>query len=159
MKIRFATMEDIPVFVEIGSRFHAISRFANYDYNAQRVADSLRSIIGKGQDDQGTHCFFVAENSEGEAVGALIGCVEKHLFSEQSVASVIQYGVLPEKRMGGAGMKLLAAFRKWAENRNAFELSIGVTSGMDMAKTDRLLRRLGFQQTGGNYSLSISNDG
>lgn len=155
MKIRFATLDDIPACIAIGRRMHAATRFAAYDYDAARVAQNLRAVIETGQNAQGTHCFFVAESGAGEIVGALIGCVERHFFSELRVASVIHYDVLPDKRMGGAGLKLLTAFRKWAENRGVFELSVGINSGIHLDKMDRFLRRLGFRPTGGNYSLAL----
>lgn len=133
-----------------------MTRFAAYDYNPERVALQLRAAIETGQNRNGTHCFFVAEDSHGQPVGGLIGCVERHFFSEQLVASVVHYDVLPEKRMSGAGLRLLMAFRKWAENRGAVELNAGVNSGTDLEKMDRFLRKLGFQQTGGNYSLALT---
>jgi len=156
MKIRFATLEDVPVFVDMGRKFHSLTRFGVYDYNAERVAQQLSAAIETGQNRNGTHCFFVAEDSQGQPVGGLIGCMEQHFFSEQMVASVIHYDVLPEKRMGGAGLRLLMAFRKWAENRGAVELNAGVNSGTDLDKMDRFLRKLGFKQTGGNYSLALA---
>ncbi len=58
--------------------------------------------------------------------------------------------------MSGAGLKLLAAFRNWAENRDVFELSVGISSGVELEKMDRFLKRLGFRQTGGNYALELS---
>lgn len=155
MKIRFATLEDIPAVVEAGREFHAMTRFSAYDYNVERLSENLRAVISAGQNAHGTHCFFVAEDDCGKFCGGLIGCAERHFFSHQLVASVIHYDVLPEKRMSGAGLKLLTAFRKWAENRSAFELSVGVNSGIAMDKMDRFLKRLGFEQTGGNYSLTI----
>lgn len=155
MKIRFATIEDVPTFVELGKRFHEMTRFHVYEYNADRVTEQLHAVIHNGQNQKGTHCFFVAEDSSGQPVGGLIGCVEKHFFSDHLVASVIHYDVLPEKRMGGAGLKLLTAFRKWAENRGVAELSAGVNSGVGLEKMDRFLQRIGFKQTGGNYSLSL----
>lgn len=151
MKIRFATPEDLPSIVEVGQRFHAATRFAAYDYNSNRVANQLRAVLVN----PGTHCLLVAADSEGNIVGLLIGCIERHIFSDQPVASVIHYDVLPEKRMGGAGVRLLTAFRKWAENRSAYELSAGVNSGVNLDQTDRFLRRLGFHLTGGNYSLAL----
>lgn len=156
MKIRFATPDDVPAFVELGRRFHAMTRFASYTYNPERVAQQLHAVIGIGQNKNGTHCFFVAEDSQGQPVGGIIGCVEQHFFSDRFVASVIHYDVLPEKRMGGAGLRLLAAFRKWAENRGAVELSAGVNSGVELEKMNRFLQRLGFLQTGGNYSLLLT---
>lgn len=159
MKIRFATLNDIPAAVETGRTFHAMTRFSAYEYNVQQLSENLAAVIAAGQNAKGTHCFFVAEDDAGKFCGGLIGCAERHFFSHQLVASVIHYDVLPEKRMSGAGLKLLTAFRKWAENRGAFELSVGVNSGVAMEQMDRFLKRLGFAQTGGNYSLAIGDPG
>lgn len=152
MKIRFATLEDIPAFVEMARIFHELTRFKEYDYNPERVASNLQAIV---ENSRAAHCFFVAEDSSGKPVGGLIGCVESHFFSEKLVASLIHYDVLPEKRMGGAGLKLLTAFKKWAENRGAFELSVGINSGTDLQQMDSFLRKLGFEMTGGNYSMKL----
>lgn len=137
---------------------HAMTRFAAYDFNADRVAQNLRAVIEAGQNAYKTHCFFVAEDDAGRIFGALIGGVERHFFSDLLVASVIHYDVLPDRRMSGAGFKLLTVFRKWAENRGAFELSVGINSGVDLEKMDGFLKRLGFRLTGGNYALSLSSD-
>lgn len=155
MKIRFAKLEDVPAVVQAGREFHAMTRFAAYDYDPNRVAQNLQAVIATGQDDKGTHCFLVAEDNQGKFCGGLIGCAERHFFSDRLVASVIHYDVLPDKRMSGAGLKLLTAFRTWAENRGVFELSVGINSGVEMEKMDRFLKRLGFKPTGGNYSLAL----
>lgn len=156
MKIRFATVTDIPACVEIGRRMHGMTRFSQYDYNAARVSKNLWAVIETGQNGKGTHCFFVAEDQTGKIIGALIACIERHFFSDLSVASVIHYDVLPERRMSGAGLRLLTAFHKWAENRDVFELSVGVNSGVEIGKMDRFLKRLGFRPTGGNYSMCMA---
>jgi L-amino acid N-acyltransferase YncA len=153
MKIRVATMDDIPALLELGRSIHATTRFRLFKYSPARVADNLAAVI---QDKRGIYCFLVAEDARGVAVGVLVGCLERHIFSdEQLVATLIHYDVLPEKRMGGAGLRLLSAFRQWAENRGAFELNAGISSGTDLARMDRFMRRLGFEQTGGNYSLIL----
>jgi N-acetylglutamate synthase-like GNAT family acetyltransferase len=152
MKIRFGTSDDIPAFVELARTFQSRTRFKDYVFNPERVAANLRAAI---ESPRGTHCFIVAENSAGKPVGCLVGCVERHFFSDQVVASVIQYNLLPENRMGGAGLKLLTAFKKWAENRGAYELAVGINSGTDLAQMDSFLRKLGFQMTGGNYSMVL----
>src|SRR5574340_1302560 len=107
MKIRYATLDDIPASVETGRRFHAMTRFAAYDYDAERVARNLRALIELGANATRPHCFFIVEDSDGQPAGILIGCIESHTFSAQPVASVIHYVVLPEKRMSGAGLRLL----------------------------------------------------
>ena len=152
MKIRAAIQEDVPVFVEMARTFHENTRFKAYDYVPELVEKHLTAVV---ENPRGAHCFFVVENKDGVAVGGLVACVEKHFFSDQLVASVIHYDVLPEFRMGGAGLKLLTAFKKWAENRGVYEISAGVNSGVDIDKMDRFLRKLGFEHTGGNYAMKL----
>jgi len=152
MKIRFGTLDDVPDFVELARIFLSQTRYKNYDFNGERLAVNLRAVIEKPND---THCFFIAEDASGKSVGCLIGCTERHFFSDQIVASVIHYDMLPEKRMGGGGLKLLTAFKKWAENRGAHELSVGINSGANLNRMDSFLRKLGFELTGGNYSMQL----
>lgn len=156
MTIRFATIEDIPALVEVGQKFHELTRFKTMEYNATRVAQQVSAVIHVGQQGRGSHCFFVAENKEGAIVGVLLGCLEQHFFSDSLIASLIHYDVLPGWRMSGAALRLMSAFRTWAENRGAVELSAGVNSGTHIDKTDRFLRRMGFAQTGGNYALALN---
>jgi len=155
MKVRFATLDDIDATVEMGRSVFPETRYKVYDYDAERIASTLKEIV---QSDKGTHCLIVATNADEKIVGCLIGCVEQHIFSNQPVASVIVYIVSPGYRMGGAGLKLLTAFKKWAENRGAFEITAGVSSGTDLGKMDTFLRKLGFQLTGGNYSMQLGRE-
>lgn len=152
MKIRFGTVEDIPAFVELARIFQAQTRFKEYSFNPERVAANLRAAI---ENPRGIHCLIVAEDAEGKPIGCLVGCADKHFFSDDVVASVIQYNLLPEKRMSGAGLKMLTAFKKWAENRGASELAVGINSGTNLKQMDSFLRKLGFQMTGGNYSMVL----
>ena len=152
MKVRFATLDDIDATVEMGRAMIKETRYKSYDFNGERFGSTLKGII---ESERGAHCLFVASNAEDQIIGCLIGCVEQHIFSEEPVASVVVFGVLPKYRMGGAGLKLLTAFKKWAENRGAIEITAGVSSGIDLGKMDTFLRKLGFQLTGGNYSMQL----
>lgn len=152
MEIRFANISDIPGFVEAGRRVHQLTRFKANGYDETRVGNSLRAII---ENPTGAHCFIVAVDTSGCPVGWIIGCIEQHFFSSQLIASIINIGVLPERRMSGAGVRLLSAFRKWATNRGAVELMAGVNSGIDQKRQDRFLRRIGFDLVGGNYAMDL----
>jgi GNAT superfamily N-acetyltransferase len=154
--IRPARIEDVPAFVEAGRQIHATTRFRSYDYDSEKLASTLRGIV---EAPHGGYCFIAAVDDQGQAVGWVIGCVEQQIFSNCLVASIIHFGVLPGRRMSGAAMRLLAAFRGWAENRGAFELAAGVSSGVDMDKMDRFYRKLGFRLTGGNYAMTLPRAG
>lgn len=151
-QIRFAETKDIPALVEGGSRMHAMTRFRHQPFDAQRMTNAFAELIHRGQ---GKYVFFVAENSRGQVVGALIGVLEHQIFSSALTASVMHIDVLPEARMGGYGVRLLKAFEQWAKNRRAIEINFGINSVDDDAELVRLTRfarRLGYQMVGANFS-------
>ena len=147
MPIRFATPDDIPALVELGRRMHAITRFRCYSYDEARVAAALRKILGE----RSRYACFVAEGAGGAIAGALIAVLERHIFSEALVASVMHFDVLPEKRMGGYAVKLLVALERWAANRNAAEIALGVNSALNGDAITTFAQRIGFSHVGGNY--------
>ncbi len=100
------------------------------------------------------YCLLQAEAGS-EVVGMLMGVAAPHFHAPELGASLLSWYVLPEHRGSLAAVKLLHGFRRWARDRGAVRLYIGVTSGIDVARTDRLLRRLGFRQTGGNYEAAL----
>jgi hypothetical protein len=53
-------------------------------------------------------------------------------------------------RGGTAAVKLLLALNRWA---GADDLHLNVTTAIELVKTDRFPRKMGFRQTGGNYVL------
>lgn len=152
MAIRFARLEDIPTLIEIGRAYHSESRFKVYDYDLEKLTASLKALI---EDATGTRCFFVADDKEQKPYGVLLGHIESYFFSNLPVAQTILFWVHPEHRGGSAAVKLVTAFKKWAENRNAFEIAIGVNSAVHVNRADRFFKKLGFQLTGGNYSYMV----
>ncbi len=153
MEIRYATHADVPLLVEMGKTFHQNTRFKVFPYQPERVAATLNGILEKNQ---GNYAFLVAQRKDGSLAGGLIGVIEAHIFCDLPVASLVHYDVDPSARMSGAGYRLLLAFRKWAESRKAVELNVGISSGVELQKMDRFLKRLGFQISGGNYSLLLT---
>ena len=102
----------------------------------------------------GRYCLLQAERG-GRTVGLLSAAVGPYWYSSALGASVLAFYVLPEHRGSLAMIKLLHACRRWAGERGAAHLHVNVASGVDIARTDRLLKRLGFRLTGGNYRLAL----
>lgn len=149
MTIRFATLADVPVLVEGGSRMHALTRFRSQPYDAQRVAQAFVDLITQGQN---KYAFLVAVSADGRVVGALIGVLEQQIFSSALTASVMHFDVLPEARMGGYAPRLLNAFETWSTNRGAIEVVFGVNSGVDSERIGRFAKKMGFEAIGANYA-------
>ena len=153
MPIRFATVQDIAALVEGGRRMHAHTRFKTLDYDAARVAATFRQLIKQGQN---KYVFLVAQDTGGQIVGALIAVLEQHIFSAQLTASVMHYDVLPEKRMGGYGVRLLKAFEQWCGNRKVVEINLGVNSLTEMDSVGQFVRKMGYSKTGENFVRSLA---
>ena len=148
MSIRFATLNDIPALVEGGRRMHQHTRFKSFVYDPSRVATTFSHLIGLGQ---GKYVVMVAEDAQGGIAGALVAVLEQHIFSAQLTASVMHYDVLPEKRMGGHGVRLLKAFERWCANRKVVEINLGINSLTEMDSVGRFVRRMGYGKVGENF--------
>ena len=151
MTIRFATPTDVPALVQLGKHMHAITRFRTLDYDEARVAQTLTAALAQGKE---RYVCFLSEDSLGQVVGGLLAVLEKHIFSQQLTASIMHYDVLPEKRMGGYGVRLLKAFEQWCKNRQVVEINFGVNSADDadqLALLGRFAIKLGYSKVGENY--------
>ena len=147
--IRFTrTAEDIAARVEMNRLAHEeIGDGLPFDDDMVRRFYERR--IGRPD-----RCVLQAELS-GKIVGGLTGQVAPHFHCPRLGASLLGVYVLPEHRGSLAAVKLLHGFRCWAGEHGAVRIYAGVTSGIDIARTDRLLKRLGFRMTGGNYELAL----
>ncbi len=156
MAIRFARLEDIPPLVELGHTHLAEGRFKALGYDPDKLATNLKGLI---EDQSGARCFFVADDDEQKPFAALLGHIDSYFFSDTPIAQLIFFWVHPDHRGGRAAIKLMTAFKKWAENRKAQEIAVSVTSAIRIDKADTFFKKLGFQLTGGNYSYMVNNHG
>ncbi|MCF8054286.1 MAG: GNAT family N-acetyltransferase [Deltaproteobacteria bacterium] len=153
VKIRFATLNDVPAIAELGRDIYAEARASSHMlYDENKLAEQTKVVLGTRVS---TVCILLAEDSERKIVGIFAGYVNDYFYSETKVAANYIFYVRPEYRHQSIGLKLLTTFRKWAENRGAKEISISITSGTELERTDTNLKKLGFEYTGGNYSLLL----
>jgi N-acetylglutamate synthase-like GNAT family acetyltransferase len=151
MTIRFATPEDVPALVQLGKHMHAITRFRKLDYNEARVAQTLTLALTQGKE---RYVCLIANDSQNTVAGVLLAVLETHIFSRQLIASIMHYDVLPQKRMGGYGVRLLKAFEQWCKNRQVAEINFGINSVEELQEMQRLgsfAVRMGYLKVGENY--------
>lgn len=159
MSIRFAKLSDVPALVQMGKHMHAITRFKTMVYDEARVAQTLSAALSQGNGHgSGRYVCFVSEDSQGQVVGGLLAVLEKHIFSQQHTASIMHYDVLPDKRMGGYGVRLLKAFEQWCKNRQVAEINFGINSVAEAREMQRLggfARKMGYAKVGENYVRTL----
>lgn len=152
MSIRKAKPDDIATLLDYFRAFHSESVFRHLALDEAKFAANMRQII---QDTSGAYCFFVADGENGTAHGVLVGQIDSYYFSTDPVAKLIFYWVHPDHRYSPDSIKLMMAFRQWAENRQAKEMMVGVTSGEGIDLADRMLKKMGARLIGGNYSIVL----
>lgn len=152
MKIRFATLEDIPVLLDLGEMMVAESRFRPYGLNRDKSTQVLTSMIGNPQQSS----VLLAERGGGEVVGMLAGYVVDFFFCDALISQDRFFFVKPEARGSSAAVKLLFAFRRWAEARQVRELNINMSVAVDMQRFNKMMMKLGFRCSGSNFSLALN---
>lgn len=138
---------DVAAMVALGRELHAESWFRTLPLDDVRMVEIGRRSLTKGNPG-----LIMAERG-GELVGMAVVMLGEYFFSPARTATVQLLYVAPKARGGPAAIKLLRAMRRWAATNGAHDLHLNVTTGIETARTDRFLRKIGFRQTGGNYVL------
>lgn len=127
-------------------RMHGESRYAFLPFEEARVESVLDSYMHETQ----RSCALAAVAGE-TVIGAVAGYVTEYAFCSELVASDQIVYVAPRSRGTLAAVRLIEGFRRWARDRGARELVLGITTGVDARRTGELFERLGFEFAGGNF--------
>lgn len=138
--VRYATEADIPALIELGRAMHAESpRFAVHQYSPAKTAATIQFLIAHG-------VVLVAEKA-GEPVGMMGGMVAPQPFLDSMQGVELAVYVAPAHR-GRTGMRLIRAFEAWAFDRGADEITLGISTEVDIERTAALYERLGYRRSG-----------
>jgi len=148
---------DIEFLRPLSVEFHAESRFSDIPYSHKKRDELFNSAL-KYPD---RYALMMAEY-EGEPVGFLFCTISEYIVGyEELITTVYSFYVRKKYRgnvIGGkAAIRLLTGAVKWSEARKAREIMIHVTSGINVRRTDKFLRRAGFGTIGANYSLFLKD--
>ena len=152
MKIRFAKLGDVKAIMELGKAMMMESRFNVYNFNPDKTEKLIRHMLSR---QPATDCILPAENKNGELVGMLAGYMVDFFFCDGNVVQDRVYYVLPDYRGTSAAFKLILAFRRWAESKQASELSINMSVAIDMTRFNKFMSHLGFRCCGSNFAMRL----
>lgn len=127
--IREATLQDIPVLLEMGERFSKVANLAEHvGYDAANMAATFRVMIEAPE-----HVIFI---KDGGAIGAMSG---PHPFNyAHTVAQELFWWC-----ENGGGLKLLRKLEEWAKERGA-SLRMACLEAVEPKRTGQLFERLGY---------------
>lgn len=151
MKVRLAQPSDVEAVFQLLQIMHQESRFRVYPLHAAKTRSSIEQILAQPK----AACILLAEHSQAGVVGVLAGYVVDYFFSDTLIAQDKYFFVHPAHRGSSAALKLLMAFRRWAENRQAWELCINMSVDIAPERFNKFMRHMQFQSCGSNFVLPL----
>jgi L-amino acid N-acyltransferase YncA len=145
MKLRMATIDDLPAMAVLGREMHATSSYAPMDYDPERLKETITDMMNKSQ------FVVVTEDTNGEVIGGMVGMVTQSWFGRDMVANDLALFVAGNARGGMAAIKMMKAFVHWAKLAGAKQIRPGVTTGHERA--EQLFERLGFARCGASFVM------
>lgn len=149
--IRPLEPKDIDALLALGEIAVRETRYNSQHYDPIKVRRQIEAYF---RDERQKYIWLIAVR-DGQLQGLLFGSVEEYWFTKARGANMILWYVAQEARGSAMAVKLLLALRGWAENRQATELTLSVTSGVEAGKTGRFLRRMGFSPCGENFHMTL----
>ncbi len=144
--------DDFELLTPLSRSLHAEGRYRNYPYNLER----RNALFAKVIEQPDRNALFIAEKRE-KAIGFLFCSIGPYMVGDHLIATVTSYYVSPSVRRGLSGgeaaLRLFKGFAAWALKRNAVELQVHAATGIDPDRTDKFLKRMGFQEFGRSYAI------
>ena len=145
--VRALEPQDLDALIALGELAVLETRYNGQGYDPVKIRHQLEAYF---KDERRKYIWLIGFNN-GVLQGLLFGSVEEYWFTQALGVNMIAWYVAKEARGSSMAVKLLLAFRRWGENRNATELTLSVTSGLRTEKTGRFLQRMGFRRCGENF--------
>lgn len=147
------TLADLEYLRPVSLELHEESRFSDIPYSHKK----RDKLLAKAINEPNLYGLIIAQFGE-DPVGYIFCTVGEYLVGDgELITTVYAFYVRKKYRgtlVGGkAAVRLISGVVKWSEARNVREVMIHVTSGIDIQRTDRFLRRAKFGVIGANYAL------
>ena len=150
MKIRVATLIDIPQLVQFGAEF--IKESPNYqgrEYCDDQAEKHFTKLI------KGSGVIFLVEH-DGQICGGFAGGIGSDWFNQQKVAYDYVMYVQPKFRKTRAAYLLIKSFVDWAHLMGVDRIQCGTTTGVESTSCIRLYEHFGFRQYGTVLDMELS---
>lgn len=138
-----ATEDDIPVLMTLAHAMHGASDFAPIPIEDDMLRAFLKIAITEPN-----YCVFLGVFQD-KVVGAFIGCISPFMFSTAKKANDLSLFILPEYRGSSLALRLIREYEKWAKERDAVRIYLGVSTGED--KACEFYGKIGYNNVGGLF--------
>lgn len=152
---RATSPEEILLIRDIVIEAHNEGRYSQITFSEKKFIRAFTRAISSPAD---TLSLYVRHKERTVAI-INVGVGDYYLGEGGRIATIYAFYVSSKIRstlLGGRiAVRLLRIASEWARDHGAFELHIHSTSGLTPRRTDRFLRKLGFDTFGGNYFAAV----
>jgi GNAT superfamily N-acetyltransferase len=145
--IRLATLDDVPDLIQLGAQMHAETAYQRFHFDPAKVKDLLTTLISVSRG------IVVVAEEDFEIHGGLMAAVAEQWFGPDLVATDYALFLSPEYRGGSTAKQLIQEYVRQAKAKGASQVLLGVTTGLDETKVQRLFNMLGGTKLGAVYEL------
>jgi GNAT superfamily N-acetyltransferase len=143
MKLRDATLDDVPALLALGQRMHAESpRFSLIEFDSDRLQMTLEQILAAPGG------FLMVGEHDSAIAGVMVALATQHWCSRDIVASEMALFVEPEFRGSMLGARLIRRYVTWARALGARLVTAGISTGVHVEETARLYEAVGMRRFG-----------
>lgn len=147
--IREGTIEDLKELLELGLLYWKEGNMQAAPYDRGVYAGQLLSCLTSD-----SQLLLVTEQG-GRVVGFCLAELIHPIFSAASIVDVRLLYLLPSNRGGYSGPGMIKAVTRWAKANEAVYVQLGITSGINTKKTERLYTKLGYEHVGSEYRKEV----
>jgi len=148
MRIRDATLDDIPALVDLGRLFHEESCYRDTEFDPVKSANFGIAFI----DQPATKFLKIAEDDKTGIYGMYVGEIIDYYFGNALVSVDYLFYIRPEKRGGLAASALIKEFEKWSFKNGVVEVLPMSSTNINQKLVQGLYERLGYQTIGQVFS-------
>jgi GNAT superfamily N-acetyltransferase len=142
MRVRVATLPDVPAMVALGGEFiKEAPNYQNRPYIPVNAAKHFTSLI------KGGGVIFLIEHRK-QIIGGFVGRIGGDWFNNTKIAFDDVLYVKPEFRKSKAAYMLIKSFISWATLMGASRIQCGTTTGVESEACIRLYKHFGFTEYG-----------
>lgn len=141
MSVRYAGHADIPAIRDLFTRLHGSSIYKDIPICDVSSVRALRRAV------QDARMYLGCYERGGKISAALMGSCDEYWWSRATYATDLVF----YSENAGDGIRVAKHFVAWARQRGAVEVTLGVSSGLAVDRTDDLYQRIGLNKIGGMY--------
>lgn len=148
--IRPFTPEDGPVAMQLCHELHEESSYSFLPFVEEKIFRMFREAVDRPED----RLFLVAER-DGEIVGIFYAVLNPYYFCDEKIAAERWVYVRKEHRGTLAATGFIKRFIKWAREKDAAEVQVAPSTGIQTERTVEWLKSLGFEVAGVTAKLRL----